>query len=770
MEFRVLGPLEADRFGEPIALGGTKQRATLGFLLLHANRVVATSQLVSALWPANEEPASARKIIQNAVWGLRGALSEEDGSPGAPQQQPGAALLTQAPGYRLRVEPDQVDMHLFHRRVEEGRGALAAGQAESAARLLHQALDLWRGPALADLVEAGADWPDLVAVEKTRLNAMEDWLEAELACGRHHSALADLEAMVEAEPLRERSCGQLMVALYRCGRQADALAVYDRTRSGLVGDLGLEPGRELQSLQHAILNHDLVLEPPARPSTALFTPAAAPRPGTAGEPGHTAAGAAEVRTDGQEGGEPSDEPTAQSVSDRLPVSIVLFRTPLATQDSDVEAVERDTDLHTLTTAIREEVEQFEGSMVATIGSVSLALFRSHNEGRSKAERAVRAALAVRDRCAGDKAGRGAAPDSAMSAAVATGEALVRYQPGAPDSPVSVVGVLLDIGESLLHSPGDEVWACERTYCETQFAIDYERAEGGGGRWRASGPREDSPGRHTTPLMGRDCELDLLDVSLRRACHRSVPHLVTVLGEAGIGKTRLLEEFEWQLADAPAPPRLLHDRVRPSATSRDGALAPLRRLLLSACGVAAKTPPATAAAQAHRAIERVVGDREEAARLTGALAPLISGKGPAPEGVAAEPMLGVWRDFLLATARWEPLVVVVDDLHSASDTVVDGIAQLASSAASVPLLVVAAARPHLLLRRPRWGLGLRHFSTLTLDVLAQPAADLMAESLEAEQLGTSASGPALHHAWTHPPALAPTGPNSPVHALLTSRTP
>ncbi|MFD0382195.1 BTAD domain-containing putative transcriptional regulator [Streptomyces stramineus] len=224
--------------------------------MLHANRVVATSALLNALWETDDAPASARKILQNAVWGLRGTLFTDGCSPGS------ATLLTQAPGYMLRVAPHHVDLHLFHRQAEDGRAKLAAGAPEEAAALLRDALALWRGPALADLREAGIAWPELTAVQNSRLDAMEDYCEAELACGRHHAVLGDLEAMVENGPLRERTCGQLMLALYRCGRQADALNVYGRVRSALVEELGLEPGRDLRDLQQAILTQDRALALP----------------------------------------------------------------------------------------------------------------------------------------------------------------------------------------------------------------------------------------------------------------------------------------------------------------------------------------------------------------------------------------------------------------------------------------------------------------------------------------------------------------------------
>ncbi|MER5944198.1 BTAD domain-containing putative transcriptional regulator [Streptomyces sp. NPDC001928] len=222
---------------------------------------------------------TARKILQNAIWGLRRALlpNQDESTP--------VALRTQSPGYSLDVPPEHIDLHLFHRWVKEGRSRLEAGEPDEAGRLLNDALELWRGPALLDVTEAGLSWPELSTLESTRLDVLEDFFEAQLACGRHQAVLGDLESMVENEPLRERACGQLMRALYRCGRQSDALGVFSRLRNLLVEDFGLEPSRELQQLQQAILNHDpdlaLVLggdHPRSRPVASLAAEETPARP------------------------------------------------------------------------------------------------------------------------------------------------------------------------------------------------------------------------------------------------------------------------------------------------------------------------------------------------------------------------------------------------------------------------------------------------------------------------------------------------------------
>jgi DNA-binding SARP family transcriptional activator len=173
-----------------------------------------------------------------------------------------AQLLTHAPGYQLRVDPDDVDMYRFRRLVHKGREATGAGEPERGTRLFREALHLWRGRALADLVESGTLWSELSAIEDERLTALEDCFDAELQCGRHREITPELEVLTAAEPLRERLCIQFMLALYRSGRQVDALNVYRRTRTALVDGLGIEPGPELQALQHMILEHDASIQVP----------------------------------------------------------------------------------------------------------------------------------------------------------------------------------------------------------------------------------------------------------------------------------------------------------------------------------------------------------------------------------------------------------------------------------------------------------------------------------------------------------------------------
>ena len=249
MEFRVLGPFEVARAGQRVALGGTRQRALLALLLLHRNQLVGRDRLIDELW-GERPPATALKTVQVYVSRLRKALGDE-------------ALLTRAGGYILAVEPEQVDADRFDALAGDSRRALQSGDPRGAVRRLDEALALWRGPPLADLAYEQFAQAEIARLAEARLGAVEDRIEAKLALGQHAELVAELEALVREHPLRERLRCQLMLALYRSGRQADALASFRQARGSLVDELGIEPGRPLQELERAILTQDPALDPPA---------------------------------------------------------------------------------------------------------------------------------------------------------------------------------------------------------------------------------------------------------------------------------------------------------------------------------------------------------------------------------------------------------------------------------------------------------------------------------------------------------------------------
>ena len=258
IEFRLLGQVEAWRDGTRVELGGPKQRAVLAALLVRAGRVVSQDQLIDDLWP-DASPARAAATVQVFVSNLRRALE-----PDRPRGAPARLLVTSAPGYVLRADPGAIDAHEFVRLAGEGHAALEDDDGERAARLLTEAASLWRGAALADVADAPFAQAEASRLEEQRRSCAEDLAEAELSLGRHTAVVAELERQVSEHPLRERPRAQLMLALYRSGRQADALAVYRDGTRVLRDELGIEPGASLKALHQAVLaqDPDLEWEPP----------------------------------------------------------------------------------------------------------------------------------------------------------------------------------------------------------------------------------------------------------------------------------------------------------------------------------------------------------------------------------------------------------------------------------------------------------------------------------------------------------------------------
>jgi DNA-binding SARP family transcriptional activator len=242
VEFRVLGPLELVEGGRVLKLGGVRQRTLLALLLTRANQVVSVDALIDALWDSRP-PSAAANALQYHVSQLRKLLGDSE------------TIVTREPGYSIRVAPDELDLLRFERLVAEAEQA----PPERAAQLLRDALELWRGPPLADLADEPFAQQEILRLEELRLTALEQRLEAELTLGHHARLIGELDELVRRHPFRERLRGALMRALYGAGRQAEALNVYRETRQALVDQLGIEPSPALQELERAILRHDPTL-------------------------------------------------------------------------------------------------------------------------------------------------------------------------------------------------------------------------------------------------------------------------------------------------------------------------------------------------------------------------------------------------------------------------------------------------------------------------------------------------------------------------------
>ncbi|PWU22408.1 MAG: hypothetical protein C5B48_10065, partial [Candidatus Rokuibacteriota bacterium] len=251
MEFKLLGPFEVRDESGAVSIAGAKERSVLALLLLHGGRVVSTDRLIDSLW-GDEPPGTARKSLQVRVAGLRKALGQD-------------RIVTSPSGYRVSLErPDELDLECFERLA-------AAGDAES----LREALSLWGGPALVDFAREPWAIAPAARLEEVRLAVLEKRIDADLAIGRHAELVGELEELVVAYPLRERLRSQLILSLYRSGRQAEALGAYRASRRLLIDELGIEPGHPLQELERAILRQDRALDlesPPAPPRSILVVP------------------------------------------------------------------------------------------------------------------------------------------------------------------------------------------------------------------------------------------------------------------------------------------------------------------------------------------------------------------------------------------------------------------------------------------------------------------------------------------------------------------
>lgn len=469
VQFNILGPLEVVDHGSVVPLGGVKPRAMLGMLLLRANRVVPSSKLLDSLWVGGVPP-TARKMLQNAASALRDVLARDGGSADPP------VLLTHTPGYLLHIEPGTIDLNRFTRHTEQGRAYAADDDWEAARQELRSALGVWRGPVLADLTEASTVWPEAVEIQRTQLVVTEELFDAELACGRHREVVAEIESVAGRELSHERLVAQLMLALYRCGRQLDALEVYRRARTSLIETHGLEPSRELQELERSILNQDTALDwrGGAVPVIGDGVPARAERPAAdlagpampaAALPG--AAPAVPVRPAVPADGGEVATPAPGRQASLMAVLSEVDRMP----GSDAAAAAAAFDL--VAEIVDHEASRYGGVVVSRVASVSWVVFDDSAGGAVDAGLAIQAALTT-PRQVGDAAD-GQVPQVTVKIAVVSTDAALGYQPGdgtlrGLDS--AVVGQCLQLASA---APAGRVRVGEETKRATERCVRYEWA-------------------------------------------------------------------------------------------------------------------------------------------------------------------------------------------------------------------------------------------------------------------------------------------------------
>jgi DNA-binding SARP family transcriptional activator/class 3 adenylate cyclase len=721
VEFRILGPLEVlDDHGRPLVLGGAKQRALLAALLLHAGQVVSAERLIDELW-GEDPPETARSVLQVYVANLRKVLE-----PGRPRRVAGAVLRTQAPGYLVDLGPDELDLLRFERLAAEGRTALAADDLAQTARRLRDAEALWRGPALADVTLSGSGQGELIRLQERRLAAMEDRIEAELALGRHSELVAELQALVTTHQLRERLHGQLMLALYRSGRQGEALEAYRRTRETLAEELGIDPSPPLQKLEQAMLAQDPSLVPaaPGPPRTQL-PPIV--RDGAQGD-------AAEALAPGR----------PVSREERKVVTVLACElVDLGAPDDRADPEDLRAGLRPYQARVRGELERFGGRVERSVGAQLMAVFGAPVAHEDDPERAVRAALAIRDTVAELNRTR-QTPTLEVQLGIATGEALVVVGATSDAGEAAITGGLIANAARLQQAalPGT-VLVDEATWRATSDAVTYQRGKpvqaGGTGEPLASWPATAAssvPGAEftrqpRTPFIGRKDELDLLKQIQARAVRESAVQLVTITGEPGVGKSRLVREFA-----------ALLDAQEQLVSWRQGRCLPygeeisfwaLGEVVKAEAGILESDDPQTATAKLAAAVTAVVEEPAERDWVTSRLAPLVGLAGQAGRAVERSEAFAAWRGFLEALAARRPLVLVVEDLHWADEALLAFLEHLLDWASAVPLLLVCTARPELYDQAPGWGGGTRNATTIALSPLSDEETARLLSALLAQSV-------------------------------------
>jgi DNA-binding SARP family transcriptional activator len=665
MEFRILGPLEVHDGERPLRLAGTRQRALLAVLLLHANEVISSDRLIEEIWGA-EPPGSGANALQARVSQLRKALAPAGNG----------ILVTFAPGYVLRVDPGELDAERFERLVGEGRRVLASGDAATASEILNQALALWRGPALADLSYEPFAQGAIARLEDARLACLEQRIEADLALQRHAELVGEVEALVDAHPFRERLRGQLMLALYRSGRQAEALAAYQETRRVLVEELGIEPDPTLQRLQQAILNQEPALEL-AEPSPA----------------------------------EPAAKEPALVAETRKTVTVVVSDAEgLAGRDPETL---RRMDRRYLETA-RRVLERHGGTVESLLGNQLMAVFGIPAQHEDDGLRAVRAALELSGAVGNlnEQFERDFGVQVAVRTGIQTGE-VVTGEPGSGERVVvgeaaTVAGRLEDAA-----NPG-EILLGNETRRLVGEAVRVEPTERPGRDlvWRLLELVPEAPAgshRFDAPLVGRGHELAQLRQAYERVAGEGTFSLVTVLGSAGIGKSRLAQEFTAPLAGEAT---VLSGRCL--SYGEGITFWPLEEVVRQAVG------------------EDVRGQIRELLRAD-ADAELISGRIAAAIGAAESPgppeeLFWAFRKLFEAVARDRPLLLVFEDIHWAEPTFLDLVEHLADFTRAVPILVLCLARLELLEERPTWSGGKPNAASILLEPLGRDESEALIDNL------------------------------------------
>jgi DNA-binding SARP family transcriptional activator len=646
LSFNILGPLEVVSGGKRIAVVGEKPPLVLALLLLRPGEEVSADSLIDALW-ADEAPATARSSLQVHVSKLRRLFAENGGED---------LIRTRGSSYSLLVDPEQVDAWRFARLVAQGREALAS-DATRAHSLLTEALALWRGAPLSGLDVRGMPEGWTAHFEERWEQALALRAEASEALGLHAEAVADLETVRRERPLNERYAEMLALGLYRTGRASEALAVLADFRRRLSEELGLEPGPGLAETERRILAND--------PSLAV-------------QGQESAAALREVRKT---------------------VTVVAVRLPGTDLESKRAATEALSDL------CEGIADAMGGSLLPARSGRLLAVFGMPNVHEDDAERAVTMADSLR------KSAASAGLEARVG--IATGEVLVQVSGTEEEllthDPVEVADQLARRsrpGEVLLGLAASRlVQSVAELEPAPLLIVDDE--EGPLVAFRLlSLAAQKATRRPSAPLVGREREIDALRETVHRAFKERRPALVTLVGAAGIGKSRLIAAFAAGLGE-----RVDVAAGRCLPYGRDIGFWAMAEVVRAIAGIGVGDRVRTAKVR----LEDLVSGERDAEFLAEQLGALlgVSGSDPAPDETG-------WaiRRTLEIAARRRPLVVVVEDLQWADDTLLDLLSHVSQTASDAPLAIVCSARPELIERRPGWGGAGSESLTIRLDPLTE----------------------------------------------------
>jgi DNA-binding SARP family transcriptional activator len=692
MDFCILGSLEVRSNGLSVALPRGKPRALLAALLLRRNEVVSLDRLVDDLWGA-DPPASARQMVKGYVSDLRRDL--------APATE-ADWLVTFAPGYRLEVDPGQVDAERFEQLFARGSEEFESERHSDAAELLREGLALWRGPALVDFTYDEFAASEIRRLEDLRLAALELRIAAELELGRHARLVGELDVLVREYPLRERLYELLMLALYRGDRGAAALEAYNQIRASL-DELGLETGPALRQLQQAILRHD--------PGIRATPAGAAPEPQPV------------VRA-----GPDAQDHEAPPVTDerRKTVTILicdLDHSPEIAERIDTELLRRV--LQRYFELAASVLQRHGGSVEKYIGNAVAAVFGMPTVHEDDSLRAIRAAFELRDELARFNSG-------------VEDETVAAWRPRFGLNTGEVVAVKAVAGEAIFTADAsnlaarlqqaaepNEILIGEATLELVRGAVEVEPVQPLPLKGKSQPARafritkltQGAPAfarQFDAPLIGRLRELAQLRGAFERSVESSSACLFTVLGPAGVGKSRLAAEARLELAG--------EARILSGACLSYGegiTFWPLHQMLVEAFGEAFE-PSVN---------ERLASypDREW---ISSSVTRLLGLRADSP-GSLEESFFAV-RCLLERLALDRPLVLIFEDVHWADAALLDLIEHVSDLARTAPMLVLCLARPDLLEHRPGWAGGKPNATTLLLDPLSSHEARRLADWLLRDQ--------------------------------------